>query len=90
MDPANLLRKSTRLYGHNTAYVCEGRRQTYSGLLDRAIRLANALRAAGVRVSQREFRGVTHEFFGADAVIADARIAQAYAGAQLRGAFARR
>ncbi|MBP2366935.1 class I adenylate-forming enzyme family protein [Pseudonocardia parietis] len=53
MDPANLLRKSARLYGRNTAYVCEGRRQTYSELLDRAIRLANALRAAGVRPGDR-------------------------------------
>ncbi|MEU6701758.1 AMP-binding protein [Pseudonocardia sp. NPDC046786] len=53
MDPANLLRKSARLYGHNTAFVCEGERQSYSELLDRAIRLANALRAAGVRPGDR-------------------------------------
>ncbi|SFO16925.1 Acyl-CoA synthetase (AMP-forming)/AMP-acid ligase II [Pseudonocardia ammonioxydans] len=53
MDPANLLRKSARLYGQNTAFVCEGARQTYSELLDRAIRLANALRAAGVRPGDR-------------------------------------
>ena len=52
--------------------------------------LADRLRAAGVSVNQREFRGVTHEFFGADAVIADAKLAQRFAGERLRAAFARR
>ena len=51
--------------------------------------LAARLRAAGVPVERREFRGVTHEFFGADAVIPEARQAQAYAGQRLRAAFAR-
>ncbi|MEU3274880.1 AMP-binding protein [Saccharomonospora sp. NPDC006951] len=53
MDPASRLRKSARLYGDNTAVVFEGRGQTYSELLDRAIRLANALREAGVRPGDR-------------------------------------
>lgn len=53
MDPASLLRKSARLYGPNTALACEGRRQTYGELLDRAIRVANALRAAGVKPGDR-------------------------------------
>ncbi|BBF99056.1 MULTISPECIES: class I adenylate-forming enzyme family protein [Pseudonocardia] len=53
MDPANLLRKSARLFGRNTAFVCEERSQTYDQLLERAIRLANALRAAGVQPGDR-------------------------------------
>ena len=51
--------------------------------------LADKLRAAGVTVTRREFPGTTHEFFGADAVIAEARQAQAFAGGQLRTALAR-
>ena len=53
MDPATLLRKSARLYGSNLAVVCDGRRQTHAELLDRAIRVANALRAAGVGPGDR-------------------------------------
>ncbi|WP_375404785.1 alpha/beta hydrolase [uncultured Sphingomonas sp.] len=47
------------------------------------------LRQAGVRVNRREYPRVTHEFFGADPVIAEAKQAQAYAGQQLRVAFGR-
>jgi acetyl esterase/lipase len=50
--------------------------------------LAQRLQAAGVPVERREWEGATHEFFGADAVIADAREAQAYASERLRAAFA--
>lgn len=49
--------------------------------------LAQRLQAAGVQVERREWEGVTHEFFGADAVIGDAREAQAYASERLRAAF---
>lgn len=52
--------------------------------------LADRLRAAGVEVERREYEGATHEFFGADAVIEDARAAQRFAGERLRAAFARR
>ena len=52
--------------------------------------LAERLRAAGVDVAEREWAGATHEFFGADAVIADARSAQAFAGERLRAAFGMR
>lgn len=48
--------------------------------------LAQRLGAAGVSVERREWAGTTHEFFGADAVIADAREAQQWAGAKLRAA----
>jgi acetyl esterase len=50
--------------------------------------LAQRLSAAGVSVDRREYAGATHEFFGADAVIADATEAQAYASGRLRDAFA--
>jgi acetyl esterase/lipase len=49
--------------------------------------LAQRMAAAGVSVDRREFAGTTHEFFGADAVIADAAEAQAYASGRLREAF---
>jgi acetyl esterase len=48
--------------------------------------LAQRLQAAGVSVDRREWEGATHEFFGADAVIGDAREAQAYASERLRAA----
>jgi len=48
--------------------------------------LAQRLAAQGVQVDRREFAGTTHEFFGADAVIADAGEAQRYAGERLRAA----
>ena len=51
--------------------------------------LADRLRAAGVRVTRREFPGTTHEFFGADAVIPEALAAQKFAGEQLRMALRR-
>jgi len=46
--------------------------------------LAKALEKAGVEVAYRNFDGVTHEFFGMDAVVADAKAAQAFAAQQLR------
>lgn len=49
--------------------------------------LADRLRTAGVEVERREWAGTVHEFFGADAVIADAAEAQRYAGERLRAAF---
>ena len=52
--------------------------------------LTARLRAAGVRVERREFPRVTHEFFGADAVVPEAQAAQRYAGQRLRTAFGAR
>jgi acetyl esterase/lipase len=46
-----------------------------------------ALRKAGVAVERREYDGVTHEFFGAAAVVQKARDAQQYAGERLKQAF---
>ena len=48
--------------------------------------LADRLRAAGVTVNQRLFPRVTHEFFGAAAVIDEAKQAQAFASENLRAA----
>ncbi len=52
--------------------------------------LAERMRAAGVQVERQEFPGATHEFFGADAVIADARAAQQLVGQRLRAALSGR
>jgi acetyl esterase/lipase len=52
-------------------------------------RLEDALREANVAVHRRDYEGVTHEFFGAAAVVAKAREAQAWAGQRLQEAFTR-
>ncbi len=49
--------------------------------------LADALAAAGVDVERRMYRGVTHEFFGMDAVLEQAAEAQDFAAERLRDAF---
>ena len=51
--------------------------------------LADRLRAAGVTVNQRLYPRVTHEFFGAAAVIDEAKQAQAFASQNLRQALTR-
>jgi acetyl esterase/lipase len=51
------------------------------------IKLERALKDARVPVERRDFEGVTHEFFGAAAVLGKAREAQAYAGQRLKSAF---
>jgi acetyl esterase len=53
-------------------------------------KLAAALEKAGVPVEHRDYEGVTHEFFGAAAVLEKARAAQAFAGERLKAAFATR
>lgn len=47
--------------------------------------LQDALRAAGVPVERKVYEGVSHEFFGAAALVADARSAQRWAGATMKG-----
>ncbi|MES2755071.1 MAG: alpha/beta hydrolase [Pseudomonadota bacterium] len=49
--------------------------------------LASALRSAGVRVEQRTYNGVTHEFFGMGAAVRGAFEAEGYAVARLKSAF---
>jgi acetyl esterase/lipase len=51
--------------------------------------LAIAMRQAGVRVEQRTFDGVTHEFFGMGPVVGGARMAEDYAVQHLKLAFSR-
>ncbi|WP_458096627.1 alpha/beta hydrolase [Roseomonas sp. WA12] len=46
--------------------------------------LAARLTAAGVPVNRRLYPGVTHEFFGADAVLSKAKDAQSFVGGELR------
>jgi acetyl esterase len=50
-------------------------------------KLEDALKNANVPVERRDYEGVTHEFFGAAAVVAKAKEAQAYAGQRLKQAF---
>ena len=52
--------------------------------------LTEKLRAAGVKVTYQPYQGVTHEFFGADAVVADAAAAQDLAARDLKAALAAR
>lgn len=49
-------------------------------------RLAQALEQQGTPVELRNFEGVTHEFFGMEAVLDEARVAQRYACERLREA----
>ena len=57
-------------------------------LRDDGIRLAARLREAGVTVVERDYQGVTHEFFGADpAVLSKAGDAQRFVAGELRAAF---
>ncbi len=49
MDPASIIRRSSRCFGKNVAVSFEGRLQTYAEMFERARRLANALRDAGAR-----------------------------------------
>lgn len=54
-----------------------------------SVKLEAALRYCDVAVQRRDYEGVTHEFFGAAAVVEKARQAQAWAGHRLQEAFAR-
>ena len=49
--------------------------------------LESSLKSAGVKVTRKEYKGVTHEFFGTAAVVTQAKDAQAFAGEQLRRSF---
>lgn len=50
-------------------------------------KLAEALKAADVQVSQRVYEGATHEFFGMAPVVGEAKLAQLMAVERLRTAF---
>src|SRR5882757_1427373 len=49
--------------------------------------LEEALRQVNVKVTRREYEGVTHQFFGAAAVLPAAKAAQSFAAEQLKDAF---
>lgn len=53
IDPATLLRKSAALHPDSLASVCGDKRQTYAELFDRAKRLVNGLRDAGIQPGDR-------------------------------------
>ena len=46
--------------------------------------LAGALTRAGVDTTRKVYPGTTHEFFGMDAVVANAKAAQVFAGSELK------
>ena len=56
-------------------------------LHDDGANLADKLKAAGVTVDLKDYAGVTHEFFGMGAVVADAKDAEDYAAGKLKTAF---
>ncbi|PZP39294.1 MAG: lipase [Pseudomonas fluorescens] len=56
---------------------------------DDGILLANRLRQSGVPTAYQNFPGVTHEFFGFDSVLPEARVAQDYLAAHLNEQFAK-
>ena len=49
--------------------------------------LEEALKQVNVKVAHKEYAGVTHEFFGAAAVLPAAKMAQSFAAEQLKEAF---
>ncbi|MGQ4273582.1 alpha/beta hydrolase [Terrihabitans sp. B22-R8] len=49
--------------------------------------LARKLKEAGVPVTEKDYAGVTHEFFGLGALVADAKDAQAAVAAELKKGF---
>ena len=51
------------------------------------VMMEKALKTAGVAVERKNYNGVTHEFFGMAAVVAEAKEAQEYAGQRLKKAF---
>ncbi|RYD92916.1 MAG: alpha/beta hydrolase, partial [Sphingomonadales bacterium] len=55
-------------------------------LHDDGTSLADAIKAAGGQVELKEYAGVTHEFFGMGAVVADAKAAVDFAGGKLKDA----
>lgn len=49
--------------------------------------LGQKLAVAGILVEQRTFPGVTHEFFGMGAVVAQAKLAEDFASMRLKASF---
>ena len=56
-------------------------------LLSDGAMLADKLKAAGVKTTHVSYKGVTHEFFGLDAVVAHAKTLQDVAARDLKAAF---
>jgi acetyl esterase len=58
-------------------------------LHDDGVSLAEKMKIAGVSVELKEYSGVTHEFFGMGAVVAEAQAALHFAASKLKAAFSR-
>ena len=56
-------------------------------LLSDGEKLAEALKAAGVKTTQKTYPGVAHEFFGMGAVVSGAKDAEAFGASHLKAAF---
>jgi acetyl esterase len=56
-------------------------------LQSEGLKLADKLRTDGVKVSSKNYDGVTHEFFGMGAIVPEAMDAENYAADQLKKAF---
>ncbi|TDQ08596.1 alpha/beta hydrolase [Pedobacter metabolipauper] len=61
----------------------------YDPLQSEGLMLADKLRAAGVTVDNKNYDGVTHEFFGMGALVPEAIAAETYAVDQLKKAFSK-
>ena len=57
-------------------------------LHDDGVTLAQAMEKAGGKVIMKEYKGVTHEFFGMSSIVSDAKDAQAFVAEQIKQAFA--
>lgn len=80
-DPRIDLIASARLEGLPTATVINAE---IDPLLDDGVALAAKLKAAGVKVEQKTYEGVTHEFFGMGAYVDDAKSALKYGAGRVK------
>jgi acetyl esterase len=84
-SPYALPMKATTLKGLPSATVIAAE---IDPLLSEGKQYADRLKKEGVSVTYKEYKGVTHEFFGMGAVVPTAKEAEQFAAQQLKAAFA--
>ena len=84
-SPYALPMKATTLKGLPSATVIAAE---IDPLLSEGKQYADRLKKEGVSVTYKEYKGVTHEFFGMGAVVPAAKEAEQFAAQQLKAAFA--
>jgi acetyl esterase len=84
-SPYALPMKATTLKGLPSATVIAAE---IDPLLSEGKQYADRLKKEGVSVTYKEYKGVTHEFFGMGAVVPAAKEAEQFAAQQLKTAFA--